>query len=174
MKTISPLFLFFFLYLITLGSCGKAIPDETMDGRGTFYCKVNGEDYFPDCTGFACQDVGANYFSFDDAISIGTQRNDKVSFMNILIYIYNIQSDPSIIDIDSLEPSLDNTQIFQHCGSTYLENEEAFSLEITKIDLDERIISGTFSGVFKRFEENHQCPDTIYLTDGIFDLPISF
>ena len=81
-----PIKLLLLLLCVAAISCGKAIPDETMDGRGTFYCKVNGEAYFPECFGFACQDVRAVYSAFGGDIAVSAFM--QTEFTNLDIYIY--------------------------------------------------------------------------------------
>ena len=92
----------------------------------------------------------------------------------ISIYIYIIDNPSIVINGHDGEPFFDNTSIVQGCGETFLETDTDFELELTKVDLGAGVISGTFSGVFTRVEPNHNCTDSIVITDGIFDLPITF
>ena len=160
----------FFAIVLTLCGCNnddnthEALPPATQTGAGTFACFVNGKPFIDKSGSFNCyyQLVGGEYYFHITA-------NDLVEDIDeITIYSSKIQLEESEVY------QLKDYEDFSISGLTFFNNSflnaatTSFSpgtLKITKLDLDNYIVSGTFE-----FDIIHpNTGETIQIRDGRFD-----
>ncbi len=168
-KTLS-LFLFFLPFLV---SCNKEkLTKPTQTGANTFSCKVNGQVYIPRNEAFSVDGISI-YFTND----IGNPQANNLHVLTaypqfnpprkIYITLYNLT-------VEGVYP-LKGTN-FRFCQYLTLSpNEKEYNTKsaddgqvtITKFDLTNRIVSGTFWFNAINLKDPN---DKVSITDGRFDL----
>ncbi|MFM2393976.1 MAG: hypothetical protein RLZZ546_1958 [Bacteroidota bacterium] len=177
MQKLSPLS-FLPLLFIFLCSCEKKdpykepekleLPPITMEGKGTFGCKVNGQIWVP-----FVENPGLFHQKLEETIEppgIGIQailhRNNNEIWQNI--YIDCVAVDTGSYQIPP--PPFDgrvfiNSTLTSSCSRYKVDTINSL-IKILKLDFSQRIISGTFS--YK--DVVNDCGDTLQITEGRFDL----
>lgn len=172
------IYLFTFLIFSTTLSCKKESPNKqlpaiTQSGANTFGCFVNGKAYIPygyNGTGTPNPrtqfDIGLNGLPYFGIVAMQLNKNHEseglvqVSFRNLIgIGNYNVPNDFNF--------SVGwNKIIGRNCGMITFDStiQKWGGGTITKYDLTNGIISGTFNFKYKTLT----C-DTVYVTDGRFD-----
>ena len=171
--------LLFFLTTLALMSCDKdddapqALPEATQTGRGIFACYVNGKPFIdnsgsPNGISFNCyyQLIDGEYYfgiqgghnGVDSVISVGLSTINLGIQQNTTYNLLERQSGNSsgtcIVNPDF------NTQEFTDTNTEY-----SGEMTITKFDMENRILSGTFW-----FDvENPFTGETIEIREGRFD-----
>ena len=148
------------------------LPAATQTGANTFGCLVNGKVYIPKGTSGTgspnpklSYDIGLNgrpYLGItaDQIESSNYKGSILISFRNLdHLGIYNMPDDFNF--------SAGWTDVIGTCGTVAFDTtiQKYGSGTITKLDIPNRIISGTFNCKFKTL----QC-DTVFITDGRFDV----
>lgn len=160
------------ILLAILFSCKKEdplpteLPPITTEGKNTFGCLINGEIYVPDI----------RRMSFNVAITMDFPQNPdyffRVNTFRLVDEDDNIQDAAVEFIIDSVSAvgaySFSHTtvkyeNIYYYSDSTY-----NGSVNIIKYDLNNGIISGTFS--FSAIVVDNSNSQIIQITDGRFDL----
>lgn len=171
------LFLVFTFLLIIASSCKKdankdKLPPATQTGENTFGCLVNGKVYIPkgyDGTGRPNPHVQYDYdLNGQPFLSIEThQYNNNNSVAGIDLSFFNVVRTGYYPMPYEFKFSLGSIEILADCGISNLDSsvQRWGGGVITKLDIANSIISGTFDCKFKR----PQC-DTVYITDGRFDI----
>lgn len=169
------LYLLFISILIIYSSCEEdespmdKLPPATREGLGTFGCLVNREAWTPEgYTGISNLDISYDPRWQQGSFDIATYRilsKENQQF----IHIYSIGVDKvgtyELNNVDQGAATLDHS-----LGCSYNRDPSTFregSLTITKLDLNKRIISGTFEFTLAKPE----C-DTIKVAEGRFDMKI--
>ena len=143
------------------------LPPATQTGAGTFGCLVNGVPYVDNSGRFNCfyQLVnGKYYFSISSENTNIVPRNIRLSTNSLSLNTQNIYN--------LVEPANGNAHaavIFNYSGVQPNENttntQNFGSLQITKLDFTNKIISGTF-----KFQVRDAINNKIYkITEGRFD-----
>lgn len=144
--------LLFTLLTITVSSCKndeentppiKQLPEATQEGRGIFGCLVNGEPFIETGTFFNTfyQQVDGEFF-----FAIGGEKDDFI-IRQIILASQNAQiAEAEIYQLSSLEDgnhygecSFQGVGVSGDTGDTMVGE-----LEITKLDFDNSVVSGTF------------------------------
>jgi hypothetical protein len=172
------LILIFFSPLLVASNCHKdkiapaVLPEATQEGKNTIGFLVNGEVLRPyyKCifSGDPCGEISAYYDiplgpknSID--FSFLRSRNGRLSNLVISAVFATVTSPGEKIDsvgvtfADENQSGNDNVYSGIMPGSTFM---------ITKLDLTNQIISGTFKFILS---EDNRSGRTIELTDGMFD-----
>jgi len=141
------------------------LPPITMEGKNTFGCVVNGKLWLPEGR-LGQSATHAEIYKRPDtlAVNIYSGNSRQSIFM-------------SIIDFPDLR--INETYDFNNdkcCGLQYLDFENTVScsyelpisgyVKLSKWDLDKGILAGTFE--FKAFSD--ECPETVVITEGRFDI----
>ncbi|TAE43334.1 MAG: hypothetical protein EAZ51_01875 [Sphingobacteriales bacterium] len=176
MKPLKNILVLFCSLLMLAASCKKEksknpiddLPPATQTGANTFGCLINGEIWKPkggllDRTLDLSYDPGYMGGTFNVLANRLISQGVKES---ITIGSYNIKSTGSyVISEDKVIIYYSNSKC-TYLGSEK-DNVQTGTLTISRLDLQAKIISGTFN--FKL--EKTGCP-TIIATEGRFDLPI--
>lgn len=170
-------FLLLFLFVSLFTSCeddpykdpeNVELPPITMEGKNTFGCKINGEVWVPDVgkeTLFN-EKIAVSYESNQINIHARLNRPDLNRKENIYV------TAPNILDTGTYTIPVFPADSFVYINSnlnidckTYRTKISNSKINITKLDVSKRIISGLFS-----FKDVNSCEDTLQITDGRFDL----
>ncbi|QCX38097.1 hypothetical protein FF125_06515 [Aureibaculum algae] len=181
------------LVLFTSGSCSDdedfMLPTITQTGENTFGCYIDGKLFYPrDGTGtldgfsgakglqLTGTGTGPNYISHD--LDVGNfQGGRPINFF--VLHVHDLAQNEEgeyLFKVSNFEDGIDSpgyTHLyvraydyrsggFKWYGST----ENSGSVIISKYDIDNRILSGTFSGILT--EEGGT--NTVEITDGRFDI----
>ena len=165
-----------FVFLISASCKKEKLTKETQIGADTFSCKINGVVHIPNNEAFSVKAISTslylngnpNYFD----LSILTNYSREKPSEKIYITLYKIKQE-QVYTLNSTEFKY-GTYILGIAnglgGITY--NSKAFNkgeVNITKLDLANKIISGTFW--FEATNENDP-NDKVSVTEGRFDLKI--
>lgn len=185
--------LFFCLCFLLFNSCNindnsendqLELPAITQTGENTFGCYINGKLLVPrDGTGtYLGSDKGASFLgSYPDGryneLDIRDYKSEKTA--NILIHIQDLRNSgvgDYIIDesngmnsIDGMDNSYIHCRIFDEVTGQYQYYRSFINsglIKITRYDLPNRIVSGTFSCTVKNSANPN---DVIEITKGRFD-----
>ncbi len=172
MKLLSFSFILIFLLLI---SCKKEkLPKPTQKGANTFGCKIDGKIFTPEdvitvpvTVGLRASydETGSNYFELratekKDEEKGGLRRTILFKIFNLKLGTNNLNEQNKV----SVKISVDNNQL----DKSY-ETDVATGgiLTITRLDINQNIISGTFSFVAQL---QPGASKTLSVTDGRFDV----
>ena len=143
------------------------LPPATQTGAETFGCLVNGEAWTPKGRVGVLSNLTEDYNNGTFNVSVFRSVNGKRQSMGI--FVADTLTQPGIYPLNDYENqagtfadeitlcSYDNDGITEHSGS----------LKISKLDIPNRIITGTFEVTLTRPD----C-DTIRVTEGRFDLSL--
>ena len=178
-KVFNKLALLFFLILI---GCKKedVLPDITHDGRNTFGMLINGEIWQPYVPGVFSPSSNAPSIKYDETSNLliieaeNLHTNESLFFIstnikNIGIYHFSYKQYANVPDslINIYDFCKDSTRFelnFICSGSYKLQDSLISKLEITRLDISAKIISGTFSLKMKNQTGNY-----LEITEGRFD-----
>ncbi len=147
------------------------LPPATQTGAGTFGCKINGKVYVPKGSSGTGRpnphiqydsDLNGNPYLSIETFQYPTDINSGIfiGFMHLNnIGIFNLK--------DSFSFLVGASNMINTCGGLS-NNSNIISKgggQITKLDIVNHVISGTFDFKYK----TQQC-DTVYITDGRFDI----
>ena len=187
--------LYLFLLATLLFSCGndddstsnqeRTLPPITQIGANTFGCYIDdvlfiprdGDGTFnnPDPAALVWGDPSGNsqYQEYD----LNDYKSEKTA--SLFMHIQNLHQNTVgeyIVDESNGLTSIDGMQnTYMHCRvwrdaignyQNYLSYENSGVITITNYNLSSRLVSGTFSGSVRNFQEPH---DTIQITNGRFD-----
>jgi hypothetical protein len=147
----------------------EQLPPETQIGANTFGCLVNGKPWTP--KGFKGPLVGPNFDVVYDPsheggnLDIQTYRVEDGEDSYITIFAFGI-SNQGVYSLD-LPASSPRRGAYYAQFCDYNDDDEIYrkgSLTITKLDMQQRIVSGRFEFVLAK-----QGCDTIKVTQGRFD-----
>lgn len=167
--------------LLTILSCSKEkLTQPTQIGANTFSCKVNGVVHIPNDEAFSSRAISA---------SLSLNREDS-NFYNLSILTNYSRKEPSE-DVYLTLYKINHVGLYKLSGTEYrygtyilnilnkstgffgvTYNSRTFNkgeINITKLDLVNRIVSGTFW--FEATNENYS-NDKFSITDGRFDLKL--
>ncbi|MEX1001167.1 MAG: hypothetical protein WDZ35_03550 [Crocinitomicaceae bacterium] len=185
MAIIAPLLLLTLALMNT--KCGKdnpppeepTLPPATQTGENTFGCKINGKVYVPKGTVYEPSiDQPAYYESY--GYFIVTTRNvsdfsdDRIDDILLRLKVSEGVSGNGLYMMTDTGFSFFEIQIdtvvngFEtgHSYNYYLDTTKSNLVEITNLDVINKVISGTFEMTVINNEQN----DTITITEGRFDL----
>lgn len=161
MKTIKVLLLVLSICSLSLGCKKDSMPKPTQTGANNMYAKVNGQPWKPKgCIGGCSEAFGVSY---DNRINFGVSGRNSDQNIGITIVLRNLKAigtyelSSTNLDFGALDNSDSNF-------ITTLNNKG--TVTITKLDLDNKIISGTFEFTA---EDKDNPENTIRVTDGWFD-----
>ena len=159
------LFVTLFLYSCDLFNLNQepTLPELTQEGAGSFGCLIDGELFLPsgpDPAGGMRGNPNATLTEVSGTLIIQSQVEDEwrinlKSFIDLQNGIYNFEDTTILTDLSS------NT-----CQK-FIVDSNFSSIEIIFIEIENDIISGTFSGIFI-----NECDSTqiIQISEGRFDL----
>jgi hypothetical protein len=141
------------------------LPPATQTGQGTFGCLVNGQAWTPAGNPFGGPLLSVVYLKqrFGISANRGTVNNGVSSFQRIGMSAKGI-STPGIYMLNDSSSRVGSHENFDNSCSAYTSASNVGSLEITRLDLAARIVSGRFSFTL----ETPGC-GTVTVTDGRFD-----
>ena len=141
------------------------LPPETQTGQRTFGCLVNGQAWTP-----AGSPLGGPLFTtqyFNQQLTVSAGRSITVSGVRIdqgiEVNVDKVQSVGSIMLIDSVRNFANIVDLVTRC-TYYTNSTHQGTLEITRLDLVNRIVSGRFAFTL----ETPGCGKLV-VTDGRFD-----
>ncbi len=190
MKHKWPLYLLAFMLLLPASRCEKDNPDPqdqreplppaTQDGRGTFACYVNDKAFIGrpyNCFFQYDPQNGRYYLSLTghDKKFKGDIKYPWSIGLDMSHDTWNIPNDtiiPLLVGIDSINSAVGAVHISRTVSDSkfsYTDSTLTGELHITRFDLQEYIVSGTFW--FNVL--NPYTGDTLHITDGRLDVRIS-
>lgn len=174
MKYISILSLFFLLILTTGSSCkktlfGETLPPATQSGKNTCGFLVNGKVWVPtkNSTDELSFYYDPNYMNGEISISGTKYETNGPGFTSFVVAVNNISSTGFFKLNISPNAIGEFSHSINYCFRSWddtIPNHNAF-LNITKFDLQNRIISGTFE-----FALTKAGCETVRITQGRFDM----
>ena len=174
-KVVSPLLLICFCFI----QCKKTssmqedqLPPATQTGANTFGCKINGKVYIP--KGYNGTGTPNPHLTFDVGLNglpifaVDAKRlNTSSEFEGgVIISFQNITGVGQYSYPNNFNFSIGWSSVLNNCGTTAFDTTiQLFGGgTLTRYDVTNRIISGTFNFKFKALS----C-DTVLVTDGRFD-----
>ena len=163
MKTLKTVLLALLICSLSLACKKDKMPKPTQTGANTIYAKVNGQPWqHKGC--ISCSE--AFQVSYDDRINFGVSGRNYDQKIGITTVLRNLKAtgtyELSSTDLDFGD--LVNTTLTYNRFTTTKINKG--SVTITKLDLDNKIISGTFEFTA---EDKENPENTVKVTDGWFD-----
>ena len=177
----------FLLYIGLLINCTSSndpedeLPAITQTGANTFGCVINGEVLIPKDGIGVPQPKGINVYHFQNnsfVIDAANLKDNGGDSIYIYIYIYNLTSTGTYNiglsngkGFSTFKPNYPHIFCYPFDGKNpvipYLSNTNSGTINITRFDPINFIVSGTFSlTVFNKNDPN----DVIEITDGRFDV----
>ena len=169
-------FLILFVACTLFASCKKdqedTLPPATQVGAGTFGCKINGKVFIP--KGSSGTGAPNPHIQYDYDLNgkpylsiIGDLYNNQTVEGETLVAYRNITQAGEYLTPQNFNFSVGWPQIIGNCSTVTFDTtiKKWGGGMITKLDIPNRIISGTFDFKFK----TQQC-DTVYVTEGRFDI----
>ena len=169
-----------FLSLVTITSCKKEkLTKETQVGANTFSCKINGVVHIPNDEAFSVRAIHTsltlnedpNYFNLSITTNYSREKPSEKVYITLYkinqVGIYKLSSNEFRFGTYILNVQNNSTGFF---GVTY--NSRALNkgeVNITKLDLVNKIISGTFWFEATNLNDPN---DKVTVTEGRFDLKI--
>ena len=158
--------------LTCLTACVRPIPElpaETQTGANTFGCLVNGELVIPYCGSLF--DYSCHY----DALAVYDRTEDR---LRITGYGQNYQGFEFTVDLpkNGLSAPIDKVRYFppNSNGDYYYGGENIGYIILTRFDLTQRIVSGTFNFTGYKHDANTEelidSNDFVMVTLGRFDI----
>ena len=160
---------------IQFSGCKKehedSLPAATQVGANTFGCKINGKVYVPKgSSGTGAPnpkiqyDIGLNAIPY---FNIDARKYENASSVGDLFIAFGNVNREGLYSYPTDFNLLFGWEKFENCGITVFDStiNKTGSGTITRLDISNRIVSGTFNFKYK----TSQC-DTIYITDGRFDM----
>lgn len=177
-----PLWLIFF----TLSGCKDDLPKPTKKGADTFGCKINGKSWVPEGGSNIVYVVPVKAYYRNNNLSISAFTVNKKEGINISFYIENmIGIGEYPINVNAMVPpwatQFTSHGIYKHNDRTYYDSvtgsygKSTFfatnsnhpgRVTITRFDMDEKIVSGTFEFTAEGWNTSGQ---TVKITSGRFD-----
>jgi hypothetical protein len=158
-------------------NCIPDLPCATQTGANTFGCYINGKPWVAEIAPHmldptlhkteAEYDVTGYQSDVSNQLRITASRWDSTSSGFLILYI------KPVTDVGELNPGIADFSVWGNLSNQIYPNEvlsidldtiQEYSLTVTRLDTEERIISGLFS--FKGISGT----DTINVTDGRFDV----
>ena len=165
------------LIVLCAASCKKdkqnqdQLPPATQTGANTFACLINGKVFIPkgyDGTGKPNPHIlydfdlqGQPFLSLE-----GNSFRKSVSMGGIFLVFRNLNHPGYYSVIDNLKFTVGWPEVINQCGGQTLDStlQKWGGGVITKLDIPNQIISGTFD-----FKYKPQNCDTVFVTEGRFD-----
>jgi hypothetical protein len=148
------------------------LPTATQTGAGTFGCKINGKVFIPkgsSGTGTpnpkVQYDIGLNGLPY---LTIDSKQQESGNVSAGVFISFGSLTQPKFYPVtDTVRFSIGWSSLIGNCGMTTLDNSVSANGggTITRLDIPNRIISGTFS-----FNAIRPGCDTLRVTDGRFDI----
>lgn len=161
--------------MLTASKCKKdqynpygdnGLPPATQDGRNIFACRVNGKPWI---SGTHMFDIGGGV---GDTLNVkGSNPKDGIYAERFYIQVNNLVSNVNTYRLNDTTKSFARYSTNQPCfdirngyslGIGYSIDGQ---LNITRLDREKKIVSGTFSFIIPT-----QYCDTLHITDGRFDI----
>ena len=176
MKLLKIAWLFAIAFTLIFASCKKeneeTLPPATQIGAGTFGCKINGKVYVPKgSSGTGAPNPKVQYdldLNGQPYLLINTSRYNGDKYLGEIFIIFkNLNSERNFSYPSDLEVSCGSPEIVPGCATIAFDTtiKKFGNGQITRLDITNRIISGTFYFKYKTV----QC-DTVFVNDGRFDI----
>ncbi|NAY90636.1 hypothetical protein GTQ34_01780 [Muricauda sp. JGD-17] len=163
------------LYILSLSGCSNddkpenpvdALPPITQTGENTFACLINGKPFFPSSDRRAFYTIGNGAYT----LSISGSRNDNQGLRTIQLSALDIEGgvNEGEYPLTTRASGGYSAEYFIDGGLTLdarTTDENPGILTITRFDLEEFIVSGTFE-----FSVKDKVGNILNFTDGRFDL----
>ena len=168
MKIINALLLALIICSLSLACKKDKLPQPTQTGANTMYAKINGQPWdSKPC--WSCIAGGSGLsVSYDDRVYFGITGQNNDQHIVIGIYVNNL------VKTGTYELSTNNSDyaILNSASSNFVTtvNHKGI-ITVNKIDLNNKIISGTFEFTA---EDKENPENTIKVTDGWFDVKYRF
>ena len=139
------------------------LPPATQTGAGTFGCLVDGEPWVAKSAPFASgSTVGLRVTYYPDWNGFVVRAYDNNSNSSVSIHLSYVNTEGAY-EIDNGSHDYLSSGM---CWRNEVSEDTTFFAEISKIDFDQRILSGTFH--YYTDNEDDSCPG-IEITEGRFD-----
>ncbi len=179
MKKIEKLCYLLLLLILAVSSCRKdeiptELPPATTEGANTFGCLIDGEPWVA-----YIKDEGDPLNVFNDKVDV---QYDDEEYLRVLAdfwipadsisqsFILHCNVYPDDLNSPSFRLSTKLYDFTNPCGTFILDSSRPSGLSITRLDLEEHIVSGEF---FFSLIDDRDCPETdtvrIRVTSGRFD-----
>jgi hypothetical protein len=177
MKTIKLTLVPILFVLLCAASCGKdedndSLPPETQEGKNTFGCLVNGELWKNGKPTFTSRAYGANLLN--NKLTIFSVSGASQSEKSIGISISDV-TETKIYSFNSSKNQATYENYVTSCFYTTDSISYTGTIEFTKLDKTNKIVSGRFNFVGKKYsypynQSDESCDSLISITEGRFDL----
>ena len=164
MKTLKTLLLALFICSLSLACKKDKMPKPTQTGANTMYAKINGQPWEKKAC-WSCIGGGLEV-GYDDRTLFVAVGQNKDQNINVSLIVKELKS----VGLHELSnQSINYARIYNFNEETryFTTNNNKGSVTITKLDLTNKIISGTFE--FTAEDENNSA-NTVKVTDGWFDI----
>lgn len=163
MKTLKTVLLALLICSLSLACKKDSMPKPTQTGANTMYAKVNGQSWQPKGC-ISCSE--AFQIGYDDRINFGLTGQNNDQGISITIVLRNLKT-VGTYELSSTDMNFGNLNNTTSNHGVFVTTKlRKGSVTITKLDLANKIIAGTFS--FTGEDENNPAK-TISVTDGWFD-----
>jgi hypothetical protein len=167
--------IFFIALLWLASSCQKEDMPPSDGHENIFRCKVNGEEWTPHCISdfFGCSAIDCQYYVVDGVLGISVIRRyeDDSADEYIGMDIRGAIIGDNILRQSSGYEYANGLKVFP-CGYYDLDTLKIHKFTIINIDTIKHTIEGTFE--YSAYDRNGSCADTVYITDGYFDIVYRF
>ena len=151
------------------------LPFATTTGENTFGCLINGEPWRPGHEGLFggwVYDINFSYGTSDPGtFSCNMYQNSNISESALQFSVYEVFNEGEY-GVSSFADISNYTNYDLGCDFDIDLTFEESNVTITRLDEEEEIISGTynFKCIRANFCEGGEEPDTLWVTEGRFDL----
>jgi hypothetical protein len=161
------------LVLASISACvKKQDPTGSSWHVDIFHCKVNGEEWKPQCVSdplFGCDPVDCQYYGDTKTIELTAVRrsNDKSVFQGMILYKYKSLMGDNVIG--NFKEIFTDWNKPAACIGHDMDTTSVRRLTILEVDTVNFLIKGTFE-----FTAINDCQDTMHITDGYFHVNFRF
>lgn len=160
-------FVLIILVVLVFNGCSSDLPDDSMEGRNTFGMKVDGTTWENPAIG----SPSATYYPIEKALVIASPN--RYNAERVILIANNVESTGNrhVDFVTSVSGASDSTRLLiedDFVNSYVLADSVSSVLTITKLDLSQRIVSGTFSMQLVNREGQ-----MLQITAGRFDIRLA-
>lgn len=155
------------LVVLVFNGCSSDLPDDSMEGRNTFGMKVDGTKWENPAIG----SPSATYYPIEKTLVIASRN--RYNAERVILIANNVESTGNrhIDFVTSVSGAGDSTRLLiedDFVNSYVLADSVSSVLKITKLDLSQKIVSGTFSMQLVN-RDGHM----LQITAGRFDIRLA-
>ena len=163
MKNIKTILLALLICSLSLACKKDKMPQPTQVGANTMYAKVNGKPWQPK----GCISCGSAFqIGYDDRINFSLTGRNNDQGISITIVLRNLKT-VGTYELSSTDMNFGNLNNTTSNHGVFVTTKlKKGSVTITKLDLENKIIAGTFNFIA---EDENDSAKTVSVTDGWFD-----